>query len=311
MELAINTDQLSKIYRGGTLALSSVSLAVPTGCCFGLLGPNGAGKSTLVKALLSIVKPSSGQATLLGRDIRSSEARRGVGYLPEGHNFPSYLSGHAMCKYFGRLSGLRGPELDREIDEKLGLVGMADAAKQKIGRYSKGMKQRVGLAQALLGSPRIIFLDEPTDGVDPVGRQEIRTVIREIADQGMTVFLNSHLLQEVEMVCDKVAILDKGQLLRVGTVEEITAQGDAVPVKFRTSELSESVWSSLDGRGAQRLEEETGFKLSVDKPSETSGIIDELRAAGIEIFAVEPQRTTLEDAFIDLVTDQADGEDGE
>ena len=165
MEYAIETTELAKTYKGGVRALRGVSLKVERGCCFGLLGPNGAGKSTLVKTLLSIVRPTAGSATILGRDIRSPAARRSVGYLPEGHRFPRYLTARSVCEYFGRLAGLHGETLQREIAAKLELVGLSDWTDSKVSKFSKGMAQRVGVAQSLLGDPDLILLDEPTDGV--------------------------------------------------------------------------------------------------------------------------------------------------
>ncbi|MCA8959972.1 MAG: ABC transporter ATP-binding protein, partial [Planctomycetes bacterium] len=255
LEFAVSTRGLGKRY-GPIAALDGVSLDVPRGSCFGLLGPNGAGKSTLVKCLLSIVRPSGGTATLLGRDIRDRESRRSIGYLPEGHRFPKYLSGRGVCHYFGRLSGLRGAELRRETEEKLAIVGMSDRAGDRVTQYSKGMKQRVGLAQAMLGDPAVIFLDEPTDGVDPVGRKAVREVIRSICARGCTVFLNSHLLSEVEMICDRVAILDRGRVVAHDSIEGIRSlafrSGTGVRVAFRTGSIPDSVWSALSARGAER-----------------------------------------------------------
>jgi len=310
MQYAIETDGLSKTYRGGIQALKSLSLQVPIGCCFGLLGPNGAGKSTLIKTLLSIVHATTGDATLLGRPFRTAEARRGVGYLAEGHNYPRYLTGYGVCAYFGHLSGLGGIELDNQIKKILELVGMSEWATTKISKYSKGMNQRVGLAQALLGNPKLVFLDEPTDGVDPLGRQEIRKVIKRIADEGTTVFLNSHLLSEVEQTCDHIAIMHKGELIQQGSVAQITAvvsgKQDDVTVRFRSSKLPGELWAKLTGQGATR-DDESGFTLSLKDEQEISGWIDQLRAAGVEIYEVAPVQINLEDAFISLITAEEEG----
>ncbi|MGE3164981.1 MAG: ABC transporter ATP-binding protein [Planctomycetota bacterium] len=305
MNYAIETFSLQKDYsRGRVHALRNVSLRVPRGSCFGLLGPNGAGKSTLVKTLLSIVRPTSGSATLLGKDSRDPEARRGVGYLPEGHNFPRYLTGAGVCRYFGKLAGLRGAHLEGEIAQKLELVGMTERARDRVRNYSKGMKQRVGLAQALLGDPHLVFLDEPTDGVDPVGRQQIRGVIRAACERGSTVFLNSHLLHEVEVLCDQVAILDRGRLLVSGSVQAILADLQSaktgVAVGFRTGPIPDALWVDLGARGATR--EDAGvFRIHLASEDEISGIIDLLRTAGVSIFGVSPTQVKLEDAFVELL----------
>ncbi len=305
MQYAIETTGLSKTYRGNIRALRPIDLKVPVGCCFGLLGPNGAGKSTLIKTLLSIVRPTSGEAKLMGQCCGSPASRQGIGYLAEGHAFPRYLTGRGVCAYFGKLSGMGGSQLKQEIDKALALVGMSEWADTKISKYSKGMNQRVGLAQALLGQPRLVFLDEPTDGVDPVGRQEIRQVITRIAREGTTIFLNSHLLSEVEQTCDQIGILHKGELIQQGSVEQITASvtsdRDAVVVSLRTSPIADPVWQRLATRGATR-ESEASFQIGFEKKEQITMLIDELRAEQIEIYAIEHAQVNLEDAFIRLVT---------
>jgi len=310
MELAVETKGLSKTYkRGRILALKALDLQVPVGSAFGLLGPNGAGKSTLVKTLLTIVRASGGSATLLGIDFRKPEARRNVGYLPEGHRFPGYLTGAGVCEYFGRLAGLRGADLASQIREKLELVGMSEWADVKVSRYSKGMAQRVGLAQAMLGNPKLIFLDEPTDGVDPLGRQEIREVIKRLCRQGSTIFLNSHLLSEVEQVCDRIAVMHHGRILKQGSVREIietvTGGQGALQVRFRTSPLDARARESVEKRGPFTPSDD-GFVLNLPGPQAVTPLIDELRAADVEIFAVEPQHANLEEAFIRLIQQQSD-----
>lgn len=309
LSLAIEVKDLRKVYRGGVEALRGVDLEVPKGCCFGLLGPNGAGKSTLIKVLLSIVRPTSGHATLLGKDIALAEAREGVGYLPENHRFPKYLTARGVCEYFGGLSGLSGPKLKKEIDEKLAWVGMTDWDKTKVSKFSKGMAQRVGVAQALLGKPKMVFLDEPTDGVDPMAREGLRNTIKQVTEAGTTVFVNSHLLSEIELMCDRVAILNQGQVMQAGTVAEVTSavSGDALRVRFRTAELPKKVWKSLSKRGAKR-EPDSCFVIEVDDDEAISKLIDELRAEDVSIYAVTPERKRLEEAFLELI--RAEGGDG-
>ncbi len=309
MTNAIEIEGISKTFKGGIRALQNIDLSVTNGSCFGLLGPNGAGKSTLVKVLLSIVRPTAGKALLLDRNIRHADARRGVGYLPEGHRFPGYLKGREVCQYFGKLAGLRGAELTNEVDEKLDMVGMKDWANQKISKYSKGMNQRVGLAQAMLGNPNVLFLDEPTDGVDPMGRQEIREVISDFADAGRCVFLNSHLLSEVEIMCDEIAVLHKGEILRQGTVAEIKrsfdADGDQLEVAFQTSAHNPEVRDWLAQHGAV-FQSEHDFTLTLDNAGATDAVVDRLRAAGVSIRAIQPQTVSLEDAFIAIIQGQDD-----
>jgi ABC-2 type transport system ATP-binding protein len=302
LQHAIQTINLSKTYKGGITALRGVDLEVPRGCCFGLLGPNGAGKSTLVKILLSIVRASAGTATLRGIDIRKAEARQRVGYLPEGHRFPTYLTAHGVCRYFGQLAGLDGELLEREVADKLELVGLSEWKDTKVEKFSKGMAQRVGVAQALIGNPEVVFLDEPTDGVDPVARQGLRQVIRKATDAGATVFINSHLLAEIEVLCDHVAILDKGTIVQQGTVSELTAAaaGAALRVRFRAGTIPDAVWAKLAEYNAER-EVDGWFHVEVADEAAISAIIDALRSAEILVYAVEPRRMRLEDAFIELI----------
>ncbi len=302
MQFAIETTALSKTYKGGVQALRSIDLQVPRGCCFGLLGPNGAGKSTLVKILLSIVRPSGGSASLRGLSIATAEARRNVGYLPEGHRFPPYLTAAGVCRYFGALGGQRGAALESDVMAKLDLVGLGEWRDVKVKEFSKGMAQRVGVAQSLMGDPEVVFLDEPTDGVDPVARQGLRFVIRQATERGATVFINSHLLSEIEVLCDRVAVMDKGMILRSGTVAELTAGaiGSKLRVHFRTGTLPEALWAALVARGASR-EPDGWFVIDLDVEADISAVIDELRAAAVLVFAVEPRGMNLEDAFIQMI----------
>lgn len=309
-QYAVETHGLTKIYKGKVHALKAINLKVPVGSAFGLLGPNGAGKSTLVKTLLSIVQPTSGFATLLGTDIELPEARRHVGYLPEGHRFPQYLTGRGVCEYFGKLSGLSGAELTREVDEKLALVGMREWGSTRVSKYSKGMQQRIGLAQAMLGKPKLVFLDEPTDGVDPVGRQQIRAVIKELCASGTTVFLNSHLLLEVEQICDHVAIMHHGAVLQQGTVDEIRAavRGEAARqrVRFGAGPLSEAARGAVTAVADLEASDEAGFTVTVPNREVVTQLIDALRAHAVDIYSVEPERMNLEDAFLGLIGQQED-----
>ena len=313
MEHAIETHGLSKRYKGGVHALRETTLSIRSGSCFGLLGPNGAGKSTLVKTLLSIVRATSGKASMLGKDIRDSSARQGVGYLPEGLMLPAYLTGLAACRYLGRLGGMSGKTLRDECDEKLELVGLADRKKDRVTKYSKGMKQRLGLAQALMGDPQLVFLDEPTDGVDPIGRQEIRQVVRQSCERGTTFLINSHILSEIEEVCDEVAIMKLGEILASGTVSDITQQvtsSGGLSVRIRTGDLPHELWHSLTGRGAEALPD-SFFQIALGNEDEVTGIIDELRRYRVPIYAVTPIQASLEDAFIQLITADPDSENEE
>jgi ABC-2 type transport system ATP-binding protein len=301
MEFALETRGLSKTYkslRGRVRALEPLDLQVTPGCVFGLLGSNGAGKSTFVKTVLRICRPTTGSATILGIDASLPEARKQVGYLPEGTNFPRYLTGRGVCEYFGKLMGLTGAALKTEIEHKLRIVGMSDWADRKVIKYSKGMKQRVGLAQAMLGNPRMIILDEPTDGVDPAGRHEIRDVIKALGRDGVTVFLNSHLLAEVEAVCDEIAIMYRGALLRRGPVKQITEEmsmrDGRFQFQFKTGPLPEQLPQGLE----RALRDDGGFLIDVASREEVPKLIDSLRQAGIGVYEVQAYHASLEEAFL-------------
>jgi len=308
VQCAIQTQGLTKVYRGRITAISELTLRVRAGMAFGLLGPNGAGKSTLVKTLLSIVRPTAGTGALFGLDIRRPEARQGIGYLPEKPSFPPYLTGRGVCRYFGQLLGLGGAKLERDIDRQLARVGMTEAADRRTTKYSKGMLQRIGLAQAMLGQPRLIVLDEPTDGVDPIGRHQIRELVRELSHAGTTVFVNSHLLLEVEQMCDEVAIMHRGRILRQGTLDEIrttvkTGPGRR-PVRFATGPLGSAV-AAIEGRFGTLRVDSGRFQLHL-LDEQVTEVIDLLREHKVPIYAVEPERETLEAAFIDLISRQED-----
>jgi ABC-2 type transport system ATP-binding protein len=316
---AVAVRDLEKTYRNGLLkkrtveALKGVSLDVAPGEIFGLLGPNGAGKTTLVKALLGVVHPTAGEARLFGTPATRAEAREPVGYLPENHRFPDFLTARTMLDTYGALSGVSPNERNERIPDLLEKVDMTDAADAKIGTFSKGMLQRTGLAQALLSRPRLLFLDEPTDGVDPVGRRQIRDLLVWLRDEGTTVFLNSHLLSEVEKVCSRVAILNKGEFVRQGTIDELT-QAEHV-YDLRATPVPSSALDAFDGaltpvedtNGRAAPEEAAGgatrrYRLTADSRTDLNDVIDRLRADGVELESITPRRQTLEDYFIDVVS---------
>ena len=223
----VDVRDLAKVYRSWSLsgrrrvdALGGVSLQAAAGEVFGLLGPNGAGKTTLIKILLGVVKPTRGNASLFGQPVGSATARLRVGYLPESLSIDPHHTARSALRYYGRLSRMSGGLIDRRSDELLDLVGLGQRDKESVRRFSKGMRQRLGLAQALMHDPDLLVLDEPTDGLDPVGRSEVRKVIERLRDVGKTIFLNSHILQEVELICSRVAVLSHGKIRGAGRLEE-------------------------------------------------------------------------------------------
>ncbi|MBX3472759.1 MAG: ABC transporter ATP-binding protein [Planctomycetes bacterium] len=305
MEIALETKGLSKTYRGlrKVRALEPLDLAVESGTVFGLLGANGAGKSTLVKTILGICRATTGYAHIFGVDSRNPEARQKVGYLPEGTHFARYLSGRNVLEYFGQLAGLTGARLREQVALKLKLVGMADWADKKVSKYSKGMRQRIGLAQAMLGDPRLIILDEPTDGVDPEGRHHIRDLIIKLGKEGVTLFLNSHMLSEVESVCQEIGIMYQGRLLKRGKVREIldemSMRDGKYQLVFRTGPMPQNLPPVL--AGATR--DDHGFSIAVADREEIPRLVDALRDSGVAIYGVEQHHASLEEAFLRLMDD--------
>lgn len=309
--IAIRITNLSKRFRGGlrrkdVLALSDVSLEVERGEIFGLLGPNGAGKTTLVKILLGLLHPTTGSASVNGHDCDSWRAREKAGFLPENHRFPPYLTGQQLLHVYGGMSGLTRDVILSRSETLLKLVDMTKWRKTRIKKYSKGMMQRLGLAQALLSDPEIVFLDEPTDGVDPVGRRDIRNILLELKKQGKTIFLNSHLLAEVEMVCDRVAVLDKGKLLKTAKT------GNLVETKpyywIEAFHLPDHVAKMVVSAFDNVIIEENVIKLPLDNPRHVNAIIDMLRKHEVDISSVKPLSASLEESFMQLVRGEVKGD---
>lgn len=310
MSHAIAVDGVKKTYRSGLFrknevhALQGIDLALDPGRVFGLLGPNGAGKTTLVKILLGIVQPSAGSARLFGTSVTDYTARMKVGYLPEKHTFPELLTARQMLQVYGRMGRVPAAQRDARIPDLLEKVGLADAATRKIGTFSKGMLQRVGLAQALLNDPDLLFLDEPTDGVDPVGRRAIRDLLVWLRDEGTTIFINSHLLSEVEKVCSEIAIMNKGKLVRQGAISELTAVEReyrlvCTPLPDALPESARNRLSALEDNAAP--EGLNVWRASTETRADLNALIDALRAHDVEIEALDPVRRSLEDYFIDVV----------
>jgi len=304
-ELPIDLEDVHKTFRGDIRALRGVQLRVHPGEIFGLLGPNGAGKSTLVKIIMTVVRPTSAKGTILGKPVGHQPTLRHVGYLPEHHRFPRYLTGRQAIDLFGGLCGVRRAVRRARTSELLETVRMSDWADRPIGTYSKGMQQRVGLAAALVNDPKLVLLDEPTDGVDPVGRREIRDVLLELRARGCAVFLNSHLLSELELVCDRVAIMVQGEVAAQGTIQDLTRSSlryellvAGPPPEWA---LEERIACDVAADGRTRLIVETA-EAEVVQP-----LIDRLRGERRMIVSVRPMRDSLEELFLRAVTDPSTG----
>ncbi|MGH9394376.1 MAG: ABC transporter ATP-binding protein, partial [Terriglobales bacterium] len=297
--LAIEAIGLGKSF-GRKRALDRLDLQVRCGEVFGLLGPNGAGKSTTLKLLLGLARPSAGHARLLGRPSSDFEARRRVGFLPEHFHFQDWLSWGELLRLHGRLFGMDAGKLRRRIPELLDRVGLGAQGAKPLRHYSKGMQQRIGLAQALLNDPELIFLDEPTSGLDPLGRLLVRDIIAEQRARGAAVFLNSHLLGEIEVSCDRVAFLRAGRVL--ATRDLRGREAGAICVRVRARKMPRAFWEQhrFDAGAAPPAEGEPCW-LRAAADSALPALLAALLAAGAEIFECAPQGPSLEAMFLDII----------
>ena len=299
---AIETEQFSKVF-GDHTAVKSLTLQVAQGEVFGFLGPNGAGKTTSIKMLLGLVTPTSGKASLLGAPIGDRATLARVGFLPEHFRFQDWLTAGEFLWLHGELLGMEGQTLKIRRDDLLERVGLAPFRNNQLRTFSKGMLQRIGLAQALLNHPALVFLDEPTSGLDPVGRRLVRDIIHELRNEGTCVFLNSHLLSEIEVTCDRVAFIRHGEVVRELNVASLDENQSVVTI--RASGLTSAMMSEMArwGRDIQANGEQ--LTLTVHNEASIPEINRYLVAQGASVFAISPSRVSLEDIFIETV-----GKDG-
>lgn len=300
--LAIATQDLRKVYRGRAV-VDGLNLTVGEGEVFGFLGPNGAGKSTTVKMLLGLVLPTSGEARVLGGSPADPAVRARLGFLPEQFRFQTWMTGEEFLSFHGRLAGLKATELRTRIPQVLEEVGLGGRGGEQLGGYSKGMLQRCGLAGAILAHPRLVFLDEPTSALDPIGRVEVREIIERLRSQGVAVFLNSHLLSEVEQVCDRVAFVKAGKMLRQGSMRELT--GGIIPVEVRLNALSPELRAALERLGelhrAEVLPGRTDLELWLQNEADIPAVAQAIHAHGAQLFALTPRKPDLESMFLELI----------
>ena len=302
MNPVIETDHLAKVYRTklgkpSITALNEVSLTVAQGEIFALLGLNGAGKSTLTKILLDLVRPTSGTVSLFGQPVSSGRWKSKVGYLPELFQAPKGLTAKALLRYIGELSGLRGKTLSGRIDEILETVGLRNALFQKVDTFSKGMVLRLGIAQAMLHEPPLLLLDEPTEGLDPLGRKTIRGLLIELRGKGTTILLNSHLLSEIELVADRIAILHRGQIVAIGAMTELLPQNHQFEVEVSLNPSLPGSW--------QFQQQASSWLCEVQGSDQLQQLLSALQSKSIPVVAVRSTRTTLEDVFFSYVRDGA------
>jgi ABC-2 type transport system ATP-binding protein len=342
--LAIDLRDVTKVYKGKVRALDGIEMRVKRGEVFGLLGPNGAGKSTLVKIMMTVVRPTHATGTILGHAVGHKAALRNIGYLPENHRFPRYLTGRQTLEFFAAMQKVDRPTRKRRAAELLEVVGMRDWGDRRVSTYSKGMMQRVGLAQALVADPDLVVLDEPTDGVDPVGRRDIRDVLLKLRDQGKTVFINSHLLSELESLCERVAILVKGRVATQGTIDELTVEKQRFDIELEPdmNDLAgqrAKLMATIGGMFEQAAPkpqmgpppppgspmrvlpplrgmlkpgmsaEVIGTTLMINVPTAVTiqPVLESLIKAGLVVRRINPFRQSLEDLFFQAVTDPTTG----
>jgi ABC-2 type transport system ATP-binding protein len=311
-QAAIETRGLGKSYRSSLLrrraftAVEALDLSVPRGQVFGFLGPNGAGKTTTIMMLLGNVRPSRGRGWVLGEPIGHVEAKRRLGFLPEKFQFHDFLQADEFLDLHGKLCGMSPKRRRERIGEVLELVGLADRRRSRLAQFSKGMQQRIGLAQALLHEPELVILDEPTSALDPIGRRQVRDILLHQKARGTTVFLNSHLLSEIEMTCDQVAILNRGRLVRQGTLDELLAPASTVELQVEGGDAG--LQAALAAVGEMREPTPGLYEVRVADAGRVPELAEAVLGHGGRLHAMVPRRETLEDFFIRTVTDAEEGE---
>lgn len=295
---------LSKEYRQGlrrqrVIALDHLDLEIEEGEIFGFLGPNGAGKTTTIKLLLGLLHPTAGSAWILGRAIDEVEVKQAVGYLPESPFFYEYLTADEFLTFYGQLFGLSGKGLAKKVDELLELVSMTHARDLPLRKFSKGMLQRVGIAQALINDPKLVILDEPMSGLDPIGRRDVRDIILHLRDGRKTVFFSTHILPDVEMICDRVAILVKGRLRAVGAVEDLVGTASVTSVEIIVEALTEAAATEVAGRGGIVIGRGHQTLIKLNDQQRIDDVLDLIRRHSGRLVSLVPQKRSLEDLFLE------------
>jgi len=313
--LVVKTEGLTKEFRTGfwrtrVRVLHDLNLEVRQGEIFGYLGPNGAGKTTTMNLLMGLIYPTAGRAWILGRDVSDVAVKAAVGFLPENPYFYTYLTGWEFLNFYGQLFGIPSGERRRRIEELLHLVGLSDAGKLQLRKYSKGMLQRIGLAQALINDPQAVFLDEPMSGLDPVGRKEVRDLILSLKAKGKTVFFSSHIIPDVEMICDRVGIIVNGRLIRVGPLEELLGS-ELESIEISASGLDDAAMVEM-AQWSVRPPVQRGEKVffAVGTEKEAMQVVERLLKMGALIHAILPHRLTLEEHFLREVANREQGRRG-
>jgi ABC-2 type transport system ATP-binding protein len=300
----IETRHLRKQF-GEKIAVEDLSLTVGQGEVFGFLGPNGAGKTTSIKMLLGLVLPTAGEGKLLGKPIGDPAARAKVGFLPEHFRFHEWLTAREFLHIHADLYEIPRREAKGRVEELLEQVGLTSAANRRIQTFSKGMQQRVGLAQALLNRPHLVILDEPTSGLDPVGRRMVRDIIQQVKQEGTTVFLNSHLLSEIEVTCDRVAFIRQGNVIHVSDLNAL--DDGALTVTIRARHVSEATFTALSAVGRDLRRDGDHFTITLSHENELPQLSSLLVTSGAELYEFKPNRLSLEELFIQIVGTETAG----
>lgn len=302
-ECIVTTDELTKVFKVGfwgrsVTVLEGLNLDVRRGEVFGFLGPNGAGKTTTIKILMGLIYPTGGSATLFGRPINDPDAKAKVGFLPESPYFYDYLTAAEFLRFYGHLFGLNGPLLEHRVMELLDLVRMSHARDLQLRKFSKGMLQRVGIAQALINDPELVVLDEPMSGLDPVGRKEIRDLILKLKESGKTVFFSSHILHDAELLCDRVAIILKGRMVACGHVNDLVGQSATQSVELIVEGLSAEGMEHLRSLTEKLLTQGAQTLVVLKNQHQVKPALDIVRAAKGDLVSLTPHRSSLEELFI-------------
>ena len=298
---AIQIRHLIKDYTN-VRALDNVSLEVRQGECFGLLGPNGAGKTTLMKILLNLISPSSGLVSIFNQPVKNEKIRETVGYLPERVKIYGFLKGNEFLDYQGKLYGMEHDKRHLRVDACLRTVGMYEERSRRIGEYSKGMAQRIGLAQALLNEPKLLLLDEPAAGLDPISNKEIRDILLRLKEAGVTIFINSHLLSEIEMICDRVAILHRGHLLKMGTKQELTSKGELI--ELQVEGINERLLEQLRDVSTHVQTDDNRIIISPKDTKTITAIPEMVIHHGGKLLSLTSRTESLEDIFYRIIKEE-------